>query len=297
MESARALRKEARTLKEAGDLKGAAAKYKAAHALAHTAVTGAELAEAYVALGLLIEARNVAVSVVAMPVEADETSKSQDARTLAASLADSLDELHVTIDGEAVPEAAVLEAQRVNPGAHEIVARLGLGEPVNTSVTLKESEVLSVNVRVVAKPVTPGSLPAVNIQTPVTVAPPPDVESRGGLSPLVPIGGIVLGVGLVAGSLFGIRAISLKNTLDGGLCEAGKTACRPGYESDLSSAKTSGTISTVGFSIAGIGAGIAIVGLIVGKSANPSANVQRAAIRPWLNASLTAPSAGVSGAF
>ena len=56
---ARELRNQGRELRAAGDLRGALAKFKAAHAVGQTAVTGIELARTHAALGEIVEAREV----------------------------------------------------------------------------------------------------------------------------------------------------------------------------------------------------------------------------------------------
>src|SRR5512143_1729383 len=82
--TARALYKEGKDLRAAGDLKGALEKLKAAHALGHTPITGIELARTQVQLGLLVEARETCLGVARLAVESDETGRSADARKDAA---------------------------------------------------------------------------------------------------------------------------------------------------------------------------------------------------------------------
>jgi hypothetical protein len=308
MESARGLRKEARALKEAGDLKGAAAKYKAAHAYAKTAVTGIDLAEAYAAISLLVEARDLANAVVAMPVEADESALSVNARKQAAVLSESLKarlagvsvviekipststlEPSVTIDGQVIPAAALGEARKVNPGSHQIVARFATkGEEKTVTVFLKEGETKSVSIRIHAPE---QDEPAVG-----TLPPPKGVAlpqpSKTGVSPLVYVGAGLGGVGLIVGGIFGYRAVTQKNALESDFCPAGKTQCKSGYADELSHAKSSGTISTVGFVAGGVGLGLMVTGLVLGGSKTET-RTTGASVTPWF-----APNGGgLSGAF
>src|SRR4051812_21621751 len=88
--TARALYKEGKDLRAAGDLKGALEKLTAAHTLGRTPLTGIELARVEVQLGLLVEAREVCLGIARLAVEPDETSRSVEARKDAAQLAEEL---------------------------------------------------------------------------------------------------------------------------------------------------------------------------------------------------------------
>jgi hypothetical protein len=78
---------------------------------------------------------------------------------------------------------------------------------------------------------------------------------------LVPwIGFGVAAGGLVLGGVTGILAISKHSTLS----DECKNGCGPGQpQSDLSAYHTMGTLSTVGFIIAGVGAAAGITGVIL----------------------------------
>ena len=79
-----------------------------------------------------------------MPTASDETEKSVEARTEAARLAEELrpriptlrvkiqglppgETAHLSIDGVVVPDAALIEPQKVDPGKHVVVVRVGEG--------------------------------------------------------------------------------------------------------------------------------------------------------------------------
>lgn len=300
LESARALRKEAKALKLT-DPKAALAKFKAAHALARTAVTGAELAEAHLAVGEMVEARDVAVSVVLMPIEKDETALSTNARKQASEMADALKtkipsvrlniervpanapgDLEVTIDGQRVPSAALGEPRKVNPGLHNVTAQLAGGEVATGNVDVKEGETAGLDLKVNA-PTAPAILP------PPVVVPAKPQPTRSGVSPLLITGIILGGAGLVVGSVAGFYAMSKRNELDDTYCPT-PTTCRDGYQEPLSAAKTAGTVSTIGFVAAGVGGLLAVGGLVLGGKRSSEAQV---GVRPWIGAG----SVGVNGAF
>ncbi len=301
MESARALIKQARALRDAGDLPGAAEKFKAAHALGRTPVTGIELAKAYAAIKKYVEARDVALQVTVIPVTADETSRSTDARTeatkLAADLKPKLAALRVeieltpkgafgapsvTIDGQAVPAEALSEARTVNPGKHDVVARVGDGPEARAAATLEEGASGSVKLVVV--------VPAQKVAGNAIAPPPSPPQATDHMSPLVPIGlGIAAG-GAAVGTIAGISALNQKSTLDAS-CTNGKAGCAPGYQDKLDGARTAGTVATIGFIAGGAGLALAVVGLFLGGKAQAKGNAAR--MTPYLGPA----SAGFHGTF
>lgn len=303
MESARALIKQARALRDAGDLPGAAEKFRAAHALGRTPVTGIELAKAYAAIKKYVEARDVALQVTVIPVTADETSRSADARAEAAKLAADLKpklaalrveiELtpkgrsaspSVTIDGQAVPAEALSEARTVNPGKHDVVARVGDGPEARGTATLEEGASGSVKLLV--------TVPEAKVADgPGIVAPPPAPSpAPSHMSPLVPIGLALAAGGAAVGTIAGISALSQKSTLDDS-CTNGKSGCAPGYQDKLDGARTAGTVATIGFIAGGAGLALAVVGLFVGGKAEAKAGTAR--VTPYLGPA----SAGFHGTF
>ena len=169
LETARMLYKEGKALRANGDLRGALEKLQAAHALGNTPVTGIELARTYVLAGLLVEARETALYIARIPVADDETGKSVEARTDAAHLAEELEpriptlvvrvpgllpneSVRVSIDRAEVPEAATNEAQKVNPGQHEVVVRTDEGRVGRDSVEVVEGETREVAVSLSLRP-------------------------------------------------------------------------------------------------------------------------------------------------
>jgi hypothetical protein len=304
LESARDHRESARALKQSGDLKGAAAEYKVAHAFGRTPVTGIDLADAYVAIGLLVEARDVANSVVSMPVGVNETARSTEARSQAASLVASLKdrlsslkiviekvpatssiEAAATMDGQQLSPETLGEVRKVNPGSHTIVARLGAtGEEKTVMVVLKEGETKSVSLRIRA----PEVVPAVGVLPPPRVVFVPEQTKKSGVSPLVYVGAGLGGVGGIVGSVFGGLALSKKSELNKTVCP--NNTCPPG--SPLGEARSFGTVSTVGFVVAGAGVGLMITGLVLGGSKTET-QTTRASVAPWLGPN----GGGLSGAF
>ena len=152
-ESARAAFTLANKLRDAGDVRGALEKYKAAYALAPTPVTALEVGRAETDLGQLVEAREVLLRVESMDA-AGESAKSRAARREAADLAQKLvrripklvlrvvgpaDGVAISVDGVSIPREALAVPRALDPGAHAVLAMAG-GRVVQQSVELREGE-------------------------------------------------------------------------------------------------------------------------------------------------------------
>jgi hypothetical protein len=127
----------------------------------------------------------------------------------------------------------------------------------------------------------------------VGVLPPPRVvfvpeqTKKSGVSPLVYVGAGLGGVGVIVGGIFGGLALSKKSDLQD-ICP--NKNCPSG--SSLGEARSFGTVSTVGFVVAGAGIGLMVTGLVLGGSKTET-RTTGASITPWL-----APNGGgLSGAF
>jgi hypothetical protein len=317
LETARNLFKEGKDLRAKGDLQGALEKFQAAHALGNTPVTGIELARTYVMVGKIVEAREVCLGIARTPVASDETERSAEARTDAATLAEQLkpriptlvvrvqglvngEAAALVIDGVAVPAAAATAPQKVNPGKHVVVAKAGDGRTAREART--QAEIGEAQTREVT----------------VVLPPPPAGETGTGTgaimgtgtgttgerkhrTSLTTVGLVIGGIGAAAGTIAGVAAMSKKSTLDqectGGADHHGCTS--PQAQSDHSSAVFLASMSDIAFGVAGVGAAIAIIGVLTGSGSNagggarPQGTGSAARIAPWIGPG----SAGVHGSF
>lgn len=281
-ETALALYKSGKQLRDSGDLRGALEKLRAAHALVETPLTAIELGKTYAALGQIVEAREVLLSVARMPTRKNESQKAAEARAESAELAVSLrarlaqltiklkgaapsSSPKVTVDGVVVPAEAALAPRVVNPGAHVVVVEVD-GERAQKDVALAEGESRDVEIDAPSAPARPPPPlhpppPPPPPQPPPAQPPPvPPADSAGGspLRPALVYGGlgtaaVGLGVGVVTGIVTLSKAGSLKDTCVDGRCPSSAS-------SDLDATKTFGTISTIGFVAFGVGAAAAAVG-------------------------------------
>ena len=109
------------------------------------------------------------------------------------------------------------------------------------------------------------------------------------------IGAGVAGAGVIAGSITGAMVLSKTSQLRG---QCPGNVCPSSSFDSLDSTGTLATVSTVSFVVAGVGAGVAIVSLVVGHGTSapePAAAPPSAGLRltPWVGLG----SAGVKGSF
>jgi hypothetical protein len=304
-ESARLQFEDGKKKRDAGDKEGALASFKAADALMNVPTTKLAVARAYLALGRLVEARDAAYRVSLIPVAPKEPQPFADARSAAAQLADELakkipsitfhlggvpsdDEATVTIDGVAVPAAALAAPRKVNPGKHQIVAKLKERDEgsVTQDVVLGEAENKKVDVDLTELGKKPKKKPAVVARSSPSFTEPPPVAPEKKTSALVWIGGGLAIAGAGVGTAFGLMSMSDKATVDD-VCRDGK--CPPEGHDALDSANQNALISTIGFAAAGVGVGVAVIGLFLSKSPKS----QTASVTPFVSAS----GAGLHGSF
>lgn len=272
LESARELYKEAKALRDSGDLKGALQKFKQAHAYGQTPVTALELGRAHMQLGELVEAREVLLSIARMKVQPDETEKSAAARQEGADLAEELRPkiptldikitgvpesapVELTVDGAAVPVVSLSAVRKTNPGAHAIVVRSG-GREVKNDVTVAAGETKQVALALDGSAATASTGGTVSTTTPAG-------SDAGGGRAISPVTWIGLGVGvagIAVGSVTGIVAMGKASKADDA-CRG--TVCPKSVENDVKSGRTMATVSTIGFAAGAAGLVVAAVGWFV----------------------------------
>ena len=269
LESARELYKEAKELRQKGDLRGALERFKAAHQYGQTPVTGLELGRTHMELGELIEAREVLLGVGRIKVAADETEKSAAARTEAAELAEKLRpriatvvvklanvgpgaQPQVLVDGAPIPVVSSGAMRKVNPGTHAVVAKVGAREE-KREVAVAEAETKEVSLDLGGAT---GEAPTGGDGGGAATEP----GSGRSISP-VTWAGLGLGVaGLGVGAVTGILALGKASDVEAA-CQG--TRCPPSAADTVDSGRSLATISTVGFAVGVVGVGVAAVGFFV----------------------------------
>lgn len=305
LESARQLYNQGIELRDKGDQKGALEKFRAAHALGNTPLTGIELCKAHAALGQPVEAREVCLGVARIPPMAQETQRSQDARSEAGRIAEDQRpkigalrlkikgvpekrEPTVTVDGVNVPAAALNEPRAVNPGIHVITARVGGGAETRATLETREGE--SRELELVVQP------------PPANEVPPPPPAGGGGTQPVQPpekkksntFATVSFGVAAVSGTiglLFGIDALAKKGKLDDACKE---NACPRSEWERLDDAESSGNAATAFFIIGGVALGVGLVSTLVSSKSSTANNKPN---KPSVTPVLGVGGAGLHGTF
>ncbi len=277
-ETALQLYKEGKARREHGDLPAALEKLRAAYALVETPITALELGRTYAMMGKIVEAREILLGVARLPVRKNESKKATEARAESEKLATELKPRlatltvrvkgddkpapKISVDGVVVPPEAATVPRIVNPGAHVVVLEVD-GRTKQADVTLREGESREIEVEAPAG--------AASEKPPPSDQPAPSQAS--GRSPLVYAGFGTAVVGLAVGAVTGLLTLSKASSLDD-VCRGDR--CPPSAQSDLDSASTMGTISTVAFAVAGAGLAVGAAGLLLSKSeptTSPSARI------------------------
>jgi hypothetical protein len=254
---ARELFTQATALKAKGDVPGAVAKFEQAHALVRTPVTAVGLARAYADTGKLVEAREVLLEVQRMPVGAEETGRSAQARKDAVALETALrgrlasvtilitgvpaDLCTLTIDGAPMPSAAVGAPRLVNPGGHVVVATVGSSTD-KAEVSLTEGGSSTVTLKLTAPP-PPKLDAAASTPAPALVVDTHPLRTEGFIG--VGLGAAGLVVGAMTGALSLSKASSVKSACPSLMCTTNQS-------SNISSGKTLGDVSTASFIVGGV---------------------------------------------
>jgi len=301
LETARTLYKEGKELRARGNLKGALEKLQAAHALGNTPVTGIELARTYVLVGQIVEAREVCLYIARMSVAGDETEKSVEARTEAATLAEELrpriptlrvklqglpadETAHLSIDGVSIPDAALAEPQKVDPGKHTVAVRVGEGaasREARGEGMVTEGQAGEITLIVPPRPVV--------AVAPVPEAPQPHVSGTGPLLMKIGFGTAIAGGAVTL--LAGFTAMNPAGRLSHECNPQQQCGPQNGGSNDLASARTWATVANVAFAVGGAGAVVGLIGLW--RSRSTTARVEGASLSPWIGVG----AAGLDGRF
>jgi len=276
-DTARSLMKDGRAKRDAGDHKGALEAFRGAHAIMHVPTTGLEVGRSEVDLGLLVEARDTLLAVARIPVEKGEPAPFAEARKEADALATSLETriptvklvfanegegstIGVTIDGVAVPAAAIRLPQRLDPGKHVVMVTVGAAKK-KRAIELKEGEAQTLTIDMSADDaVTPA------VTSSDTSAPPKKDETKSGsVGTLAWIGFGLGGAGIVAGTVTGLLAMSKTSAAKSQCVD---TQCPHSAHDDLEGARSMATISTISFAVGVAGLGLGVIGLVTGGSSS-----------------------------
>jgi hypothetical protein len=284
------------------DFEAALRSYVAADQIMGVPTTGVEVAKAQEALGKLVEARDTLLQVMRYPKTDNEPRPFVRAREQATERARKLAEripsvtvllsglgegqsATVRIDGTVLHAAAVGMPRKLNPGKHTIkVTASGFADErreIDLPEGAQERVAIELQPGTGAPPVAPIEpiAAASGTNEPSTSAPTP-VEAETGASTstssLTYIGFGLAGVGITAGAITGALAYSKTGTAKDQCLD---NVCPSTAQSDIDSAKSMGTISTVSFAVGLVGAAVGVYGLMNPSEPEPSGVAARPAVR------------------
>jgi hypothetical protein len=319
---ARSLAAEGIQLADQGNCAAAIDKLQRAETLYHAPTILGRLGECQVATGKVVAGSENLQRVVREPLPPKAPKAFVDAQARAQKVLDSAQgkvaklRIHVDmpqnakaavkVDGESISLAALDVDRPVDPGAHHVEVSAQGYRAATADTTLKEGSTGAVNLKLEADPtasmapaapVAPGAAPGPE-PAPVAAgnAPPAGAEVKRGSSKTMSY--VLLGaggVGLVAGSIFGVVALGKKTSLDNA-CGNDKGHCPASAQGDIDSIHSAANASTIGFVIGGLAGG---VGLVLMLTAKPSAtgdasdHPQHASVHPFIGPS----SLGLTGTF
>jgi len=200
----------------------------------------------------------------------------------------------VAVAGKPVP-AALLGAERpTDPGTHQVTATAEGYKPASSSVTLAEGGHQEVTLLLEKDPNAVSALPAstaggATAATPIDNASPPEPAVKKSKAPAFVAFGIG-GAGLIVGGITGALAFGKASDCPNKVCES---------QSDLDSAKTLATVSTIGFGVGIAGVAVGTILLLTGNSSTEKPAqakklpAPKLAVQPWFGVS----SVGVTGSF
>lgn len=312
--AARQLGVEGVQLADKGKCADAVEKLERAEKLHHAPTTAERLGECDIELGHLVAGTEILQRLVREQLgpnpPAAFTASVQKAQKLLPTVLPRIGKLHVTVaappgskfgvkvDGQPLSDALVDADRPTDPGMHTVEASGAGLLTASQKVTLKEGETQKVPLTLEADPnaATAAPVPVVPEgggagaasgapaqpaagQAPSTVGTEPPPESAPASRSTAPafvafgVGAIGIGVGAVTGVLAMSKASSIDKACPSKQCPATE-------QSDLDSAKTLGTVSTVGFIIGGVGVVAGVLLLVTGNppssaSASKTARVER----------------------
>jgi hypothetical protein len=317
--AARMLGVEGVKMAAAGDCKGAIPKLQSAEKLFHAPTTAEWLGECEINVGRVVAGTELLNSLIhevlapnAPPAFAAAQRKAQEVLPGALPKIARL-KIHVdappgtkpavTVDTDRVPNVLLDSDRPTDPGQHEVKAVAPGFLLATAPVTLTPGGSGSVTLKLEPDPnarAVPSATAEVPTAVPTTAAttgpsggpppPPPPVQPRNNMPAYISFG--VGGVGLAVGAIFGAMALGTKGTLDSNCTNK---ICPSSQQSNVDSLNSQATISSVGFGVGVVGAGVGLVLLLAGGSSEPAPKPATGGVHvaPWVGANAL----GLGGTF
>jgi hypothetical protein len=278
---------------KAADLPHAIEAFQKANDIMHVPTTGMALAKAHLMAGHLVEARDAALEVTRSPREAGEPavfdSARRQARELDAQLKPRIPMLRIRVHGGTPSRVAVDDVEiassiigepvAVNPGKRVVTAKGADGVEVKGEIELAEREVREIELTLPGKggdggkaggtpaPASTSGTSSASSPSKTDATPPaagePDRRDlvRTPVARGMLYGGAIAGaVGVAAGIVTGAFTLSKAHDVTP---QCDNNVCAPSAKSDLDTALTFGTVSTIAFVVGVVGCGVAVVGYLL----------------------------------
>jgi hypothetical protein len=182
---------------------------------------------------------------------------------------------HVSIDGVAVPAAAIGVRRAINPGSHDFAATANGYLSSSKTLTLAEGQEGSVALELQVDPNQQQVVPVLDTPQPVQVVVSPATRNRTPAYVAFGVGAAGLVVGGVSGVLWLGKRATLKEN-----CPTPDT-CQPEYQDTVNAYDTLGIVSGTGFAvgIAGAATGVTLWLLDSSSNATPARGL---VVRPYV---------------
>ena len=310
--AARAFGSEGVTLAEDGKCKDAIEKLRAAEKLHHAPTTAERLGECLIDVGKVVDGTEAlrrllreSLAPGAPPAFAAAIARAQRVLDKALPRVANL-RISVTappgtkptllVDGEQLSELFMDNDRPTDPGTHEVKAMSPGFLPASAQVKLSDGESQRISLKLEPDPSWKKPAPspvatATPVAEPAAQSEPTPAPSSSNLAAYAALG--TGGVGLIVGAVTGALAVSRQSAVNreclNKTCVRGSTG-----ESDLSAAKSLGTVSTVGFLVGGAAVGVGAIMLLTKHSAPPASTAASGMrVRPLVGATFL----GLDGTF
>lgn len=240
------------------------------------------------AMGHWVDARSRAQAEGARPIEEEAEKRANALEPRLARLTIVLaptapKDVVVERDGVVLGSPSLGIPLPVDPGPHSIVVRAKGRADGAMQITLGEGEAKRIEVDA-------GTSTGAAAAGTSTTSTRGDAQRRASLSPLVFVGFGVAGAGVALGAVTGMMALNAaSNAKDA--CPV-PASCDAQTVDDVEKGRTMGTISTIGFIVAGVGAGVGVYGLLASPK---SSSKPRTGSK--LGVSVTGSSVSLAGSF
>lgn len=307
--AARVLGGDGLILADGGDCQKAIEKLRRAEELHHAPTTAGRLGECEIDVGHVVSGSERLQRLLREPLPPDAPAPFIEALTRARRVLDRAlprigsirvsakapagTKVEVTLDGERLPEALLDNDRPADPGHHTIVASAKGYFSKTRELTLGDGESASATLELVPDPAAQAAerqaeaarqaearrqqSAIASAQTGTVPTPPPNPPPRNGAGPAAVVAFVLGGAGLATGITSGLVVAHDSSDLSNA-CGTSKV-CAPDKQSEISSAKTWATVSTVGFGVAGVGAVTGLILLLVSNH-HDSPSPREATIRP-----------------